>query len=176
MQTLNLFSELGIMFLIRWGHFLAGITWIGILYYFNFVQGPFLAGVEEAATKKDVTTKLLPRALWWFRWGAMFTVIFGLILYFNMATRSGDIGAFVGTAQGLSITIGGILGIIMWFNVWFIIWPHQQKIMAAVGEGKGPTELGGKPRVAFLASRTNTMLSIPMLFLMAASSHMATWA
>ncbi|MEE8433902.1 MAG: urate hydroxylase PuuD [bacterium] len=176
MQTLDLFSHLGIMFLMRWFHFLAGITWIGILYYFNFVQGPFLAGVEEAATKKDVTTKLLPRALWWFRWGALFTVLFGLILYIDMGTRAASFNAFLSSAQGVSITIGGILGIIMLFNVWVLIWPNQQKIIAAVGQGKGPAELGGKPRVAFLASRTNTMLSIPMLFLMAASSHMATWA
>ncbi|MCH8076134.1 MAG: urate hydroxylase PuuD [SAR324 cluster bacterium] len=176
MQTLNLFSELGAMFLIRWIHFLAGITWIGILYYFNFVQGPFLASVEEAATKKDVTTKLLPRALWWFRWGALVTVLAGLILYYELGARGGNMGAWMGTAQGVTITIGGILGIIMLFNVWVLIWPNQKKIIAAVGEGKAPTGLGGKPRVAFLASRTNTMLSIPMLFLMAASAHMPTWA
>ena len=169
-----LFSERGIMFLMRWAHFLSGITWIGILYYFNFVQGPFLAGVDEAATKKDVTTKLLPRALWWFRWGAMFTIITGLILYSGMIRNAGGMNVFMQSQAGVSITIGGILGIIMWFNVWFIIWPNQKKIIASVGQGKGPTDLGGKPRVAFLASRINTLLSIPMLFFMAASSH-ATW-
>jgi len=170
---MQLLSYNGFIFLVRWSHFLAGITWIGILYYFNFVQGPFLAQVTEAATRKDVTTKLLPRALWWFRWGAMFTVIAGLIMYFNfMAERGGS--AWLGTQQGVSISIGGLLGIIMWYNVWFIIWPNQKLIIASVEQGKAPTELGGKPRVAFLASRVNTMLSIPMLFFMAASSHM-TW-
>jgi uncharacterized membrane protein len=169
---MQLFSYLGFIFLVRWAHFLSGITWIGILYYFNFIQGPFLAQVTEAATKKDVTTKLMPRALWWFRWGAMFTVIAGLIMYFD---HWGQVGSgFLQSSQGVSITIGGILGLIMWFNVWFIIWPNQQKIIAAAEQGKGPTELGGKPRIAFLASRTNTMLSIPMLFFMGAYSHI-TW-
>ena len=170
-MDLDLLSYHGFMFLVRWSHFMAGITWIGILYYFNFIQGPFLAGVDEAATKKDVTTKLLPRALWWFRWGAMFTVLAGLILYFDMAGGSFD--TWVRTQQGVAITIGGIFGIIMWFNVWFIIWPNQKKIIASVEQGKGPTDLGGKPRTAFLASRINTVFSIPMLFFMAASSHMA---
>ena len=167
---MQLLSYAGFILLVRWSHFLAGITWIGLLYYFNFVQGPFLAQVTEAATRKDVTTKLLPRALWWFRWGAMFTVLAGLILYFNFWYANGS--AWFGTQQGVSISIGGLLGLIMWYNVWFIIWPNQKLIIAAVEQGKPPTELGGKPRVAFLASRINTMLSIPMLFFMAASSHM----
>jgi uncharacterized membrane protein len=167
---MTIFSYVGFLFLVRWAHFLAGITWIGLLYYFNFVQGPFLAQVTEAATRKDVTTKLLPRALWWFRWGAMFTVIMGLIMYIDHWVQVGTAGFFQ-SGPGIGITIGGILGIIMWYNVWFIIWPHQQKIIAAAEQGKGPTELGGKPRVAFLASRTNTMLSIPMLFFMATYSH-----
>jgi uncharacterized membrane protein len=168
---MELFGYTGFLFLVRWLHFLSGVTWIGLLYYFNFVQGPFLAEVSEAATKKDVTTKLLPRAIWWFRWGAMITVLAGLILYIDFAMVGGS--AFFGTQKGVSISIGGLLGIIMWFNVWFIIWPNQKKIIAAVGQGKTPAELGANPRAAFLASRTNTMLSIPMLFFMAASSHMA---
>jgi uncharacterized membrane protein len=170
---MELFSYHGFIFLMRWVHFLAGITWIGLLYYFNFVQGPFLGQVQEAATRKDVTTKLLPRALWWFRWGAMITVLAGLTMYFDFWGQRGGVN-WLGSQQGVSITIGGVLGLIMWFNVWFIIWPNQKKIIAAVEAGKGPTELGGKPRVAFLASRANTVLSIPMLFFMGASSHM-TW-
>ena len=166
-RHMSLLSAEGFEFLVRWIHFLSGITWIGILYYFNFIQGAFLTEVE-ADTKKDITTKLMPRALWWFRWGAMITVIAGLIIYFR---RLGVIGAdtFFASSYGVSITIGGILGIIMWFNVWFIIWPNQKKIIAAA---KGESSEGGNARVAFLASRTNTMLSIPMLFFMAAASHM----
>lgn len=167
---MDLFSEAGYMFLLRWSHFLAGITWIGLLYYFNLVQVPFLGSVTEATTKKDVTTKLVPRALWWFRWAAMFTVIAGLLMLLNFHMTIGP--SFWSSARGVSISIGGVLGIIMWYNVWFIIWPNQKLIIGAAEQGKGPTELGGKPRAVLLASRTNTMLSIPMLFFMAASSHM----
>jgi len=159
-------------FLLRWGHFLAGITWIGLLYYFNFVQGAFMNEVE-APTKTDVTTKLAPRALWWFRWGAMFTVIFGLLIILNKIMVQGM--GVMGTPWGISISIGGVLGLIMWFNVWFIIWPNQKVIIAttaaAAAKGEAPQGLAGRARVAFLASRTNTMLSIPMLFFMAAASH-----
>ncbi|MCZ6558646.1 MAG: urate hydroxylase PuuD [SAR324 cluster bacterium] len=167
-MELDLFSASGFEFLIRWIHFLAGITWIGILYYFNFIQGAFLNEVE-AGTKTDVTTKLLPRALWWFRWGAMITIISGLIMYFMKMNAVGS-DLFFSSSYGVSISIGGLLGLIMWFNVWFIIWPNQKVIMAAAGGAS--VEVGNRPRVAFLASRTNTMLSIPMLFFMAAASHM----
>ncbi|MCZ6730198.1 MAG: urate hydroxylase PuuD [SAR324 cluster bacterium] len=167
-MELDLFSASGFEFLIRWIHFLAGITWIGILYYFNFIQGAFLNEVE-AATKTDVTTKLLPRALWWFRWGAMITIISGLIMYFMKMNAVGS-DLFFSSSYGVSISIGGLMGLIMWFNVWFIIWPNQKVIMAAAGGAS--VEVGNRPRVAFLASRTNTMLSIPMLFFMAAASHM----
>ncbi|MCZ6473819.1 MAG: urate hydroxylase PuuD [SAR324 cluster bacterium] len=167
-MELDLFSASGFEFLIRWIHFLAGITWIGILYYFNFIQGAFLNEVE-AGTKTDVTTKLLPRALWWFRWGAMITIISGLIMYFMKMNAVGS-DLFFSSSYGVSISIGGLMGLIMWFNVWFIIWPNQKVIMAAAGGAS--VEVGNRPRVAFLASRTNTMLSIPMLFFMAAASHM----
>ena len=159
-------------FILRWIHFLAGITWIGLLYYFNLVQGAFMAEAAAAA-KPEVTTKLLPRALWWFRWGAMVTLIAGLLIIINRVSQGG--WEVMGTAWGISISIGGLLGIIMWFNVWFIIWPNQKVIIAAnqkaVAEGKPVEGLGNRPRVAFLASRTNTMLSIPMLFFMGAASH-----
>ncbi|MBI4082606.1 MAG: urate hydroxylase PuuD [Candidatus Lambdaproteobacteria bacterium] len=160
-------------FVLRWIHFLAGITWIGLLYYFNFVQAPFMAGAG-GPTKLEVTTKLLPRALWWFRWGAMVTAIAGVLILWGRATNSG--WGYFGTHQGIMISIGSLLGLIMWFNVWFIIWPNQQVIIAAneeaMAKGQAPQGLGNRPRVAFLASRTNTMLSIPMLFFMAASSHL----
>lgn len=159
-------------FILRWIHFLAGVTWIGLLYYFNLVQGPFMAEAAAAA-KPEVTTKLLPRALWWFRWGAMVTVIAGILIILNRISLGGT--QVMGTPWGISISIGGILGLIMWFNVWFIIWPNQKFIIAAtqeaVAKGKAVEGLGNRPRVAFLASRTNTMLSIPMLFFMGAASH-----
>jgi uncharacterized membrane protein len=159
-------------FVLRWIHFLAGITWIGLLYYFNLVQGAFM-GEAAGGTKTDVTTKLMPRALWWFRWGAMITVIAGILIIINRIAQGG--WEVMGTAWGISISIGGVLGLIMWFNVWFIIWPNQKVIIAttqaAAAKGEAPQGLGNRPRVAFLASRTNTMLSIPMLFFMGAASH-----
>ena len=165
-------------FILRWIHFLAGITWIGLLYYFNLVQGAFM-GEAAAGTKTDVTTKLMPRALWWFRWGAMVTLIAGLLIIINRVYPINRVSQggweVLGTPWGISVSIGGILGIIMWFNVWFIIWPNQKVIIAAnvkaQKEGKPVEALGNRPRVAFLASRTNTMLSIPMLFFMGAASH-----
>ncbi len=166
---MNLFSAEGFDFLVRWIHFMAGITWIGILYYFNFIQGAFMNEVEDS-TKKDVVTKLMPRALWWFRWGAMITVIAGLIIYIRQMMLIGS-DMFYSTSYGVSISIGGAMDIIMWFNVWFIIWPIQKKIIA---KAKGESSEGGNARIAFLASRTNTLLSIPMLFFMAAARHM-TW-
>ncbi len=166
-----LFSNVGYEFILRWIHFMAGITWIGILYYFNFVQAPFM-GEAEGGTKFDVTTKLMPRALWWFRWGAMVTFIAGWLIFINKAMVGHSLSW---NSNGLAITFGGILGTIMWFNVWFIIWPNQQVIIAENRKAKesgGKPDVGKRPRVAFLASRTNTMLSIPMLFFMAASSHL----
>ena len=157
-----------IEFILRWIHFLAGITWIGLLYYFNFIQGPFM-GKAEDVTKKDITTKMAPRSLWWFRWGAMLTVITGILIILNRIGLGGV--GIMGTSWGISISIGGILGIIMWFNVWFIIWPNQKVIIATTTAGEGTEGNPARARVAFLASRTNTMLSIPMLFFMAAASH-----
>jgi uncharacterized membrane protein len=100
----------------------------------------------------------------------MITVLAGILMLIDFHVTLGS--GFWSSTRGVSISIGGVLGIIMWYNVWFIIWPNQKKIIAAAEQGKAPTELGGKPRVAFLASRVNTMLSIPMLFFMAAASHM----
>ncbi len=142
--------------LARWGHLLFGITWIGLLYYFNFVQG----GYFKAATPEglaDAKEKLAPAALWWFRWGAMFTFLTGLILLW---------GLHQGGALNPYIVIGATLGTLMFLNVWLIIWPNQQ-IVLGMAEGDGPAA-GGK---ALLASRTNTLFSGPMAFCMLAGPH-----
>src|SRR5499426_2401841 len=118
-------------FFLRWIHFLAGITWIGILYYFNFVQTPFFAETE-APVRTGAIQKLMPRALWWFRWGAMVTFLTGLLLYSLIFMHTPGLGwgpnALFGDESGWTdrnvwILLGMLFGSIMWFNVWFIIWP-----------------------------------------------------
>src|SRR5689334_25242879 len=112
---MSLFSDAGIVFLLRWVHFLAGVTWIGLLYYFNFVQGPFFAETD-AATKSNAIQKLVPRALWWFRWAAMFTMLTGLTYLMYRGHRDGAM--IYSTSWGVAILTGGVLGLTMWANVW----------------------------------------------------------
>ncbi|HEV8673660.1 MAG TPA: urate hydroxylase PuuD [Methylomirabilota bacterium] len=166
----------GWLFLLRWFHFLAGITWIGILYYFNLVQTPFFAETEPAV-RSGAIQKLVPRALWWFRWGAMVTFITGWLIIFHRLGQLGWAGWWNST-YGWAITLGGILGSIMWANVWFVIWPHQQVVIAnAVQTARGGQPIpdaAARARRAALASRTNVVFSIPMLFYMGAASHLPT--
>ena len=159
--------------LLRWAHVAAGITWIGHLYFFNFVNGPFQAKLD-AETKKKVVPELMPRALWWFRWGAMMTLLFGLALFVWLYMRgTGNLRDPDGSISGraLYIMIGMTLAIIMWFNVWFIIWPAQRRIIGGVKSGTpAPPELAKR---AFIASRYNTYSSGPMLFFMFLAPHSA---
>ena len=170
-----LFSAAGAEFLLRWLHFLAGITWIGLLYYFNFVQGPFFAEAD-AATKSVATQKLVPRALWWFRWAAMLTFLSGAMI---IAKRIGEApaGSSVMTSPwGETIFTGALLGTVMFLNVWLVIWQNQKVVIAnavatAGGQAANPAAAGAARR-AFLASRTNVVFSIPMLFFMGAATHL----
>ena len=161
------------LFFLRWVHFLAGVTWIGILYYFNFVQTPFFAETDPAV-RTGAIQKLLPRALWWFRWGAMITFLAGILIYIM---RLGEMGAtvFYSSPYGVTITVGGLMGIIMLLNVWLVIWPNQQIVMASTNQvasgGQALPTAAVAGRRAGLASRTNTVFSIPMLFFMGAASH-----
>lgn len=148
-------------FLMRWVHFLAGVTWIGLLYYFNFVQGEYFKEATPDA-KADAVKKLAPRALWWFRWGAMFTFLSGILILGSMAHLRGGAGNW-----SYAISIGALMGTLMFLNVWLIIWPNQ-KIVCGIVQGDAAAA-GPK---ALLASRTNTLFSGPMLFFMAASSHL----
>ena len=151
----------------RWVHFLAGIVWIGMLYFFNLVNAAFLKSLD-GPTKNIVIPKLMPAALNWFRHGATVTVLAGIVLYLYMYQRGGT-GA-------IALGIGGLLGIIMMANVHAIIWPNQKRIIAAVtaaAQGTpAPPEMAQWGRTALLASRVNFMLSIPMLLLMGAGSHL----
>jgi uncharacterized membrane protein len=152
-------------YLARWGHYLFGITWIGLLYYFNFVQTEYFKEADGDA-RTDAFTKLVPRALWWFRWGAMFTFLTGLVM---LGIR--------GAGVTLDITVGAVLGTLMFLNVWLIIWPNQKIVIASNEQVKSggealPEAAGAAPK-AGLASRTNTLFSVPMLFFMGSSAHYA---
>ena len=163
--------------LIRWLHVMAGIIWIGHLYFFNFVNIPF-QGTIGADVKKIVNPQLLTRVLWWFRWGAMITFLAGLLLFVTTYLYAPGLGfgfteLFL-TQDGMTdramwILMGMLFGIVMWFNVWFIIWPAQKKVIPAVRDGVAPDARLLKRAV--LASKTNTYLSGPMLFGMMAPSH-----
>jgi uncharacterized membrane protein len=163
-----------VLFLLRWIHFLAGITWIGLLYYFNFVQVPFFAETDPAV-RSGAIQKLVPRALLWFRQSAMVTFIVGWLMVFTRMGHQGA-GAFLESSYGWSILVGGVLGSIMWANVWFVIWPNQKVVIASAkqvaGGGEAIPDAAARGRRAFLASRTNVLFSIPMLFFMGAASHL----
>ena len=221
--------QTNVLFLLRWGHLLAGITWIGLLYYFNLVNVNFMKELD-AASKGKVVPNLMPKALWWFRWGAVWTVFFGFTYYLfllgtekitgrilgfliawtvawlivagllRMSVAGGPLkdgrvlavavailvllvswGAVsymgpVGSNRTVAIAIGGGIGYVMFMNVWMIIWPLQQKIIAATKAtaetgAPAPADMPKWARRAFLASRTNAWLSVPMLFFMGAASH-----
>ena len=157
-------TEMVIDYLAKWGHFMAGITWIGLLYYFNFVQTEYFKEADGGA-RTDAFTKLVPRALWWFRWAAMLTFLTGLIMLY-----------FRGMGATVDIVIGSVLAILMFLNVWLIIWPNQRILIASneqiKGGGEALSEAAAAAPKAALASRTNTLFSIPMLYFMGSSAHL----
>lgn len=163
-MDIELFTSHGLDYLVRWIHFLAGITWIGLLYYFNFIQGEYFKEAE-GEHRAGAIQKLVPRALWWFRWGAMLTFLTGVAML-----------AYRGAGTSYDITIGATLGTIMFLNVWLIIWPNQKIVIASavqVAEGGEalPEAAVSAPKAA-LASRTNTLFSFPMLWFMGSSAHL----
>lgn len=159
-------------FLFRWLHVLSGIMWIGLLYYFNFVQIPNMPNIPDEQ-KPAIGKVIAPAALWWFRWAAMATLVTGLILgyingYIHDALALGAMNDFA-VPKNIAIGIGMWLGIIMWFNVWFVIWPNQKKALGIVEASAD--EKAASVRTAMLFSRTNTMLSVPMLFAMVSAQN-----
>ena len=161
-----------ITFLWRWLHVISGVMWIGILWYFNFVQIPNMGKIPDEQ-KPAIGKVIAPAALFWFRHGAMATIFTGLMLawsngYIGQALSLGLNG---GGAQITAIGFGMWLGIIMWFNVWFIIWPNQKRALGIV-EAEADVK-AASARTAMLFSRTNTMLSIPMLFAMVSAQNYA---
>ena len=162
----ELASEAGIFYLMRWGHLLSGVAWIGLLYYFNFVQGEYFK-VADPAARNDAFVKLVPRALLWFRMAAAVTFLTGLVML-----------GFIGMGLTIDITIGATLGTLMFLNVWLIIWPNQRILIRSnegikAGNAALPEAAAAAPK-AGLASRTNTMFSVPLLYFMGSSTHLSS--
>lgn len=159
-------------FITRWLHVLSGVMWIGLLWYFNFVQIPNMPKIPDEQ-KPAIGKVIAPAALFWFRWGAMGTIVFGLFLAFQNGYLMDmlSIGAMDGFSDHKQVTLGiGMwFGIIMWFNVWFIIWPNQKKALGMVEVDADAKAAAA--RTAMLFSRTNTLLSIPMLYAMVSAQN-----
>ena len=152
-------------FVMRWLHVVCGVMWIGLLWYFNFVQIPSMPKIPDEQ-KPAIGKVIAPTALFWFRWAALATVVTGLVL---MIMTGNIVAALSLQVPFRAIGIGMWLGLIMAFNVWFIIWPNQKK---ALGIVTVPADEKAKAaRLAMLISRTNTMLSLPMLYCMVAQTH-----
>jgi uncharacterized membrane protein len=162
--------------LLRFGHIMFGIIWLGHLYFFNLVNVPFQADLDKEL-KPKVNPKLLLRAFWWFRWGAMYTLIFGLALFFYRYIYLGQIhepGRAI-SVRGGWILFGMLLALIMWFNVWFVIWPRQKKILGGMAAGTPHPDAAKLAATAGKASRFNTYVSGPMLFAMIVPNNYSGW-
>jgi len=162
--------------LLRWAHVVCGVMWIGLLWYFNFVSTPTTPSIP-AELRPALGKYITPAALFWFRWGAMGTIVFGILLagmkqYLLPAYTLGASEAFADTSH-IIIGIGMWLGTIMWFNVWFIIWPNQQKALNIAGKypDLSADAKAASAKTAGMFSRINTMLSIPMLLCMVGATH-----
>jgi uncharacterized membrane protein len=159
------------VFLVRWLHIISGVMWIGILWYFNFVQIPSMPKIPDEQ-KPAISKVIAPEALFWFRWAALATIVFGLLQAWQLGwiAQALMLGLEGSGAKMMMIGIGMWFGLIMAFNVWFIIWPNQQRALGIVecaAEDKPKSA-----RTAMLFSRTNTMLSIPMSYAMVAGPHL----
>ncbi len=163
-MDIAIFTSGGLDYLVRWLHYLAGVTWVGMLFYFNFVQAEYFKEAEPEH-RAGAILKLVPRALWWFRWGAMFTFLTGVALL-----------GYRHQFLTYDISVGATLGTLMFLNVWLIIWPNQQIVIASANQvaagGEALPEAVVAGQKASLASRTNTLFALPMLFFMGSSAHM----
>jgi uncharacterized membrane protein len=169
--SVELFSRYGFTGALRWLHVLFGITWIGLLYYFNFVQVPSFAQLSPAA-RNEAIQKLASRALWWFRWAAVGTAVFGILITGATEDYYQD---FFKRANGVSILLGMIIALVMLANVWMYIWPNQRIVIAnatrvLAGQDADP-EAAAAGRRAFLPSRQNTLFSVSMLWFMVGTAH-----
>lgn len=172
-MDLALFSADGLASLLRWAHFVAGFAWLGLLYTLHFVLGPFLAAAE-APVRTGFVRGFLPRALAWFRWTSLATVLAGLALLLVRVAQAGP--PVLGHSWGVVVQLGSAIGVVLFLNVWLLLWPQQRIVIASaesVATG-GPPD----PRAAlaidraFLVARVNVLLSVPMLWLMGAAAHL----
>ena len=163
-------ADFGVFFF-RWLHVLSAVMWIGLLWYFNFVQIPSMPKIPDEQ-KPAISKVIAPAALFWFRWAAMATIITGLIVAWmnGYIIEAIAIGIADNDPKHAMIGIGMWLGVIMWANVWFVIWPNQKKVLGMVEASA--EEKTAAARTAMLFSRTNTLLSIPMLFAMVAAQNL----
>jgi uncharacterized membrane protein len=172
--ALELFERAGFAGALRWLHVLFGIAWIGLLYYFNFIQVPAFAELSAGA-RNEAVTKLASRALWWFRWAALGTAIFGILIAGATEDYFQD---FFKRADGVSIFLGMIIALTMLYNVWMVIWPNQKIVIAnaanVLAGGQPDPNAAAAGRRAFLASRQNTLFSISMLWFMVGTAHFYT--
>jgi uncharacterized membrane protein len=164
--------------LIRWAHIIFGIIWLGHLYFFNLVNVPFQAGLDKEL-KPKVNPALLLRAFYWFRWGAMYTFLFGWILFaykymYQHLFFDSETGRM--SVRAAWILFGALIGTIMWFNVWFIIWPRQKKILGGMASGNPAPDAAALAATAGKASRFNTFASGPLLFGMIVPNNYSGWS
>jgi uncharacterized membrane protein len=179
---MELLTRTGLTFGFRWLHVLAGITWIGLLYYFNFVQVPaFAAFGDEGKARNIAIDKVARRALWWFRWASVATLITGLMIIGitqNYMKKFMAEGSASGIAPNAAIFVGMVLGILMAANVWMVIWKNQKVVLAnasnVLAGGEANPAAVGAGRAALIASRQNMIFSISMLFFMVGTSHFYT--
>jgi uncharacterized membrane protein len=176
-SALDIFSRSGLSYLSRWSHVFVGITWIGLLYFFNFVQVPAYAEMEASA-RNNAVDKLTSRALWWFRWAAAATLVSGILLLLFQVDAAGKTQLFSSdyakSLHGISIYAGVLLAVTMFLNVWLVIWPNQKKVIANARNvqagGQADPSAAAAARKGALASRQNTIYSLPMLIFMVAFS------
>jgi uncharacterized membrane protein len=177
-SALDIFSRSGFAYLSRWSHVFVGITWIGLLYFFNFVQVPAYAEMEASA-RNNAVDKLTSRALWWFRWAAAATLVSGILLLLFQVDGTGKTELFSSdyakSLHGISIYAGVLLALTMFLNVWLVIWPNQKIVIANARNvqagGEADPNAAAAARKGALASRMNTIYSLPMLIFMVGTSH-----
>lgn len=169
--ALDIFTRDGYAYFSRWSHVFVGIAWIGLLYFFNFVQVPAYADMEAAA-RNNAIDKLTSRALWWFRWSAAATLVTGILIIIFQEQYESD---FVKLANGVSLYAAVLLAVTMFLNVWLVIWPLQKKVIANARNvqagGQADPDAPAAARRALMASRQNMIYSLPMLIFMVGTSH-----